>query len=131
MTIKIDNMQDTIDVRDIIERYENLESIKDNSGGTFNEAFTDSMAVERALLEDLLADLKGNGGEEQWRGDWYPLTLIRDSYFQTYAQELIEDCDGIPRDLPSYIKIDWQATARNIRVDYTSVEINGITYWYR
>ena len=26
---------------------------------------------------------------------------------------------------------DWEATARNVRIDYTSVDIDGRTYWYR
>ena len=79
----------------------------------------------------ILEELEGNGGDEQWRGDWYPGSLIRDSYFPNYARELLEDCGDIPRDLPSYIEIDWAATARNIRVDYTACEIDGVTYWYR
>jgi len=79
----------------------------------------------------MLDDLKGNGGDEQWRGDWYPVTLIHDSHFTDYAREMLEDCGDIPRDIPHYIEIDWDATARNIRVDYTPTEIDGVTYWYR
>jgi hypothetical protein len=29
------------------------------------------------------------------------------------------------------VEIDWDATARNVRDDYTPVEIDGATYWYR
>jgi hypothetical protein len=128
MTTKIDNTQDIIDVRDIIERYEELVVLTSEIvPGDAHEA----LASEHGTLEDLLIDLEGNGGDEEWRGDWYPVTLIRDSYFQTYARELLEDCGDIPRDLPDYIAIDWQTTADNIRVDYTACEIDGITYWYR
>lgn len=88
-------------------------------------------AEELAALESILADLAGNGGDEQWDGDWYPVTLIRDSYFTDYAQELVSDIGDLPANVPSYIEIDWEATARNIRVDYTSTEIDGVTYWYR
>jgi hypothetical protein len=42
-------------------------------------------------LYDLLAELRGNGGDHEWRGDWYPVTLIRDSYFTEYAQSFAED----------------------------------------
>ena len=162
MTTQIDNTQDTIDVRDVIARFEeleeiresyveaieDLESVADDTGADADEqrkAFADlegaradliswdnsPLGQELQTLTALLDDLKGNGGDEQWRGDWYPITLIRDSYFTDYAQELIEDCDGIPRNLPDYIAINWAATAHNIRVDYMPCEIDGVTYWYR
>jgi hypothetical protein len=44
---------------------------------------------------------------------------------------MLEDCGDIPKGIPSYIEIDWEATASNIRVDYSSVEIDDVTYWYR
>lgn len=88
-------------------------------------------AAELASLTAVLDDLKGNGGDYQRNGDWYPATLIRDSYFTDYAQELVEDIGDLPNGIPSYIEIDWDATARNIQMDYTSVEIDGETYWYR
>ena len=37
-----------------------------------------------------------------------------------FVQDLLEACGDIPRDLPSYICIDWEATARNIMFDYVS-----------
>jgi hypothetical protein len=86
---------------------------------------------ELQTIEALLESLKGCGGDEQWEGAWYPATLIRDDYFVTYARELVSDIGDIPRDIPSYIEIDWEATAKNIRMDYSSVEIDGVTYWYR
>jgi hypothetical protein len=112
---------DTIDVRDIIARFEELEDASDGLPD----------AEERTQLAAILDDLKGNGGDEQWRGDWYPSTLICDSYFTYYAREMLEDCGTIPCDLPSWVKIDWDATAGNVRMDYTPVDIDGVTYWYR
>lgn len=114
-------MQDIIDVRDIIERYEELEAEPDGLPD----------AEERCALAALLDDLKGNGGDEQWRGDWYPVTLIRESYFTDYTRELCEDCGYIPKDFPHWIEIDWEATSRNVLVDYSSTEIDGVTYYYR
>lgn len=120
-TNTIDLSADVIDVRDIIARYEELAAAEDGLPD----------AEERFLLASILDELQGNGGDEQWRGDWYPVTLVRDFYFTDYARELLEDCGDIPRNLPHYIAIDWDATARNIRVDYQPIEINGSTYWYR
>ncbi len=114
---------DIIDVRDLIERFEDLEA---------DEARDADDEAEFARLELLLDELAGNGGDEQWRGDWYPLTLIHDSYFATYARELVEDIGDVPDGFPHYIVIDWEATAENIRQDYSSIEgFDGETYWYR
>lgn len=126
-TIDIDtlNGEDIIDVRDIIERVEELES-------EIVEASTDgTQESELFKLQAILDDLKGYGGDEQWRGDWYPVTLIRESYFTDYTQEMLEDCGTIPRDLPHWVHIDWEATAREVMVDYSSIEIDGVTYFYR
>lgn len=118
----LDLSADIIDVRDIIER---VEELKDQFG-----QFTIEEREELETLRGILDDLKGNGGDEKWEGDWYPVTLIRDSYFTDYAQELCEDIGDIGA-IPHYVVIDWDATARNIRADYTSTEIEGVTYWYR
>ena len=57
---------------------------------------------------------------------------IRDSYFQTYAQELADECCEMPKDIKwPYTCIDWEKAARELQMDYTSVEFDGITYWVR
>ena len=119
----LDLTADIIDVRDIIERFEALESMD-------GERDEDEIQ-EMIALSAILADLAGMGGDEQWRGDWYPVTLIRDSYFVEYVVELLDDMGAVPKNLPHYVEIDWERTASNIRVDYTSTEIDGITYLYR
>lgn len=113
MNTQISNTDDVIDVRDIIEIVEN-----DEEGNP--------------ELVALLADLAGNGGDEQWNGDWYPVTLIRDSYFETYAEELAKECGVVDRDIKwPYTCIDWEEAARELQYDYSSVEYDGETYWYR
>jgi hypothetical protein len=44
---------------------------------------------------------------------------------------MLEDCGEIPKDLPHYIHIDWEATARDVQVDYTPIDVDGATYFYR
>lgn len=92
----------------------------------------DDESEELETLAGLLDDLKGYGGDEQWRGDWYPITLIRNSYFQDYAQELAEEIGAIPKNnrWPCTC-IDWEQATRELRMDYNSVEYDGVTYWYR
>jgi hypothetical protein len=48
-----------------------------------------------------------------------------------YCQELLEDIGDIPKGLPGYIVIDWEATAENLKADYSTVDFDGQTYYYR
>lgn len=127
----ISNMDDMIDARDIIARIEELEDLcEPEEDGT--SMADDEDREELATLSGFLAQMKGYGGDEQWRGDWYPVTLIRDSYFEDYAQELAWDIGAVNSDAawPANC-IDWEAAARQLQMDYTSVEFDGVTYWYR
>ena len=89
-------------------------------------------AEELDRLTEIMADLRGYGGDEQWRGDWYPITLIDDVMFQTYAEDLANEL-GLVNDNPQwpYTCIDWEQAARELREDYTSVSVAGREYWYR
>ena len=117
------NMSDVIDVRDIISRVEELRESRD-------ELREESEELE--TLENLLEELKGRGGDEQWEGDWYPITLVRDSYFEDYVQELAEEC-GLVNDDARWPNncIDWEKAARELQWDYSLVEFDGVDYWYR
>lgn len=135
---------DMLDVRDLIERYEELESEKESMledvpeseyGNQENPewvAWENSDEFEELKqLEEILAELKGNGGDEQWQGDWYPITLINSDYFTEYTEELLEDCGYIPKDLPWWIAIDMDKTADNVKMDYNAIDIGDETYYYR
>jgi antirestriction protein len=37
-----------------------------------------------------------------------------------FVQQLLEDCGDIPDDLPHYVHINWEATARDVMMDYSS-----------
>jgi len=125
---KLDLTADIIDARDIIARVEEIESEGDDT----YLADTDPETLgEVRTLRMILNDLEGNGGDEQFRGEWYPVTLIAEHYFTAYAREMLEDCGDIPADLPAYVHIDWQRTARDIAVDYSTVTIQGREYLYR
>lgn len=140
----IDKYEDLLDVRDIIARVEELRATwEETTGDSFDDytLSTDDLQVggldedeaeELEKLTELLEELKGQGGDHEWRGDWYPVTLIRDTYFVTYAQDLAEDIGAIDADATwpnDYI--DWVRAARALQIDYTSVEFDGITYWTR
>lgn len=159
----ISNSDDRIDVRDVIERVEELREERadhdteraegepayvtertadgnltgisiDSEGkpqpGTW-EAENPAEAEELKTLESLLNDLCGYGGDHQWEGSWYPVTLIADSHFADYAKELAEDTGAVGKDNASWLVIDWEASAKNIRQDYAGVDYDGVMYWYR
>lgn len=125
---ELDLTAEVLDVRDIIARYEYLEDAVLSK--PVAEVDDDELA-EALTLGKVLEDLKGAGGDEEWRGDWYPVTLINDSYFIAYTQELLEDCGYIPKDFPHWIAIDWEQTARAVKDDYALIEIESNDYWYR
>jgi len=35
-----------------------------------------------------------------------------------FAEQLVSDCYGMPRDIPCFVEIDWEATWENLRYDY-------------
>jgi len=39
---------------------------------------------------------------------------------EDFVQELLESCGDIPTNLPHYIHIDWESTARDIMYDYST-----------
>jgi hypothetical protein len=146
LSTEIDFTADHINISDLTERFDeletNLENLTEKDAGDFggfagfvayckqNPDLADE-AEELNMIDGILSDLKGYGGDEQWRGDWYPQALIRWSYFTEYAKELLEDCGTIPRDLPWWVVLDWEATAQNLLVDYSAIEVHGATYYYR
>lgn len=131
----ITSYDDIIDVRDITDRVEELresrEEYDEQHGAGAWAKIEDGEPEELETLESLLDDIRGYGGDHQWEGAWYPLTLIRDEHFTEYAMELLADIGDIPRNMPDYIVIDEDATAKNIQSDYSDVEFDGSTYWYR
>lgn len=64
----------------------------------------------------------------EWR---YGATLIDESDFVEYCQELLEDIGELPRDMPSHIVIDWEATADNLKAYYITVTYQGTYYLVR
>lgn len=96
-----------------------------------DDGLDDDETKELATLTELLEELRGNGGNEQWRGSWYPITLVRESHFQDFAQQEAEDLGLINDDArwPANC-IDWEQAANELLADYSSVEFDGVTYHY-
>jgi len=121
MKKEISNHDDIIDSRDIIERIDELES--DFEDGTRDDSEKDELKVLKELAKE----------GEDYSSDWkYGETLIRDTYFKDYAMELAEDIGAINSDSnwPNNC-IDWDQAARELQMDYTMIDFDGIDYWIR
>lgn len=123
----IDNNQDIIYSRDVIERLDELESDREDAveDGTLAE-WTDENGEEYDSLKALVEVASGSP-------DWeYGAALIRRSYFRDYAQELAEDRGMIPKNLSwPYTCIDWEQAASELEVDYSGVNFGGVEYLIR
>ena len=128
---------DVIDVRDIIARVLELRDERDEYNEKMGspdawDSVPDGEPEELAMLEGILSELAGYGGDEEFEGDWYPLELVADSYFQEYAQNFAEDCDMVDTNARwPMTYIDWEQAALELQMDYSNIIIRDITYWYR
>ena len=125
MTERITNSEAVIDSRDIIERIEELEAefflnFPQNSFIGWAEYDTKELDTLRALAAEC--------DSEEWS---YGIQLIRYSYWVEYVEELLYDCGELPRTIPDYIVIDWEATANAIAYDYSIVDFDGVDYYLR
>jgi hypothetical protein len=113
----ISNYDNMIDSREVIERIEELTSYE----------------ITEAETEELESLVRLQSEASDYCEDWeYGAQLIRDSYFEEYARELADDlgmiieCAAWPMSC-----IDWEQAARELQMDYTAIEFDGVTYWVR
>lgn len=150
-----DKYDDIIDSRDVIARIEELEAERDaldetvaemdadynrasyGEDGTEHDALIQARKALKEWDDDNdaeLAALKALADEASgYAADWrHGEALIRDSYFKDYAMELAEDIGAIDRNAswPNTC-IDWDQAARELQMDYTAVDFDGVTYWIR
>ena len=136
------NGDDTLDSRELAELLTEMASDRADlvdAAEEWEQTDEEQEAAKRAL-----ADWDDEHGEqykaleefcneaEQYCSDWHHgATLILDEHWADYAQQLVEDVGDIPRNMPTYVVVDWEATADNLKADYTAVEWGAYTYWVR
>ena len=108
----------TNDFEDILFEEEEIQSWKEDWLDEIEE-ITD---IEK--LEDEVNEYAGDNFEDG-------VYLIVEDDFEDFVEQDLEDCGYIPKDFPTWIEIDWEATANNVRQDYTEVEFRGTTYLFR
>lgn len=143
----ISNTESVLDSRDIISALEDLmndaieeyaawlddekefsaedgEFIDINDDWLENEfGYYDEIKVLQALCEDGEAFVDWEHGE----------TLIHDSYFAQYAEDLAYDLGMVTGEMMDWPlrHIDWQAAAEELQQDYSTIDFDGQQYWIR
>lgn len=120
---------DILDSRDIEARIEDLQERNEvaEDGSVSTDPLDDDEKAELTALQAFRDEA------EVYCSDWkHGETLIKDSYFKEYAQELADDIGAISKGAswPNNC-IDWDEAARQLQEDYTSAELMGETYWFR
>lgn len=138
-------MTNQINTSDLYDRYQELDSFKcavesaqealDNAAedqdkelleAELQEAkdnYDDNMQVEYEQLENLINEM----GLREFKDG---VLMIPDDEFTDYTMEYAEDMGVNIRSWP-YSCIDWTQAADVLRLDYTSCEYDGMTYYYR
>lgn len=136
--IEISNNNDLIDSRDIDNR---IDYLRDAIDETREDIESKKQAGVDCDLEDfdldeytteleLLEGIRGNfSGDSEWGCG---ITFIRETYFEDYALELAEDIGAISRNESWPLNhIDWVSAANELKIYYSELDIDGITYYYR
>lgn len=162
MANPINTTDEIIDSRDVIARIEELEAEREalsdaveecqaaydfhNSEDTKNGPEWDDLteAIDRLAEWDEseeaeeLRNLQALAEECEGVPDWiYGAQLIREDYFTTYIENLIDECYEMPKQINSgdwpwrHMTIDYEAAADEAKVDYTDVTFDGETYFVR
>lgn len=125
----------TDDIDDAINEIESdiQEEYKEYYADAIDEAFEDDSKISVMTFEAFeaghesyalllnLKDLRDECGDAEF---------INDSYFEEYAENQARDCYDIPEHWP-YNCIDWADAAKELQVDYQSVDFEGGTFWWR
>jgi hypothetical protein len=99
-----------------------------------NTLDTRDLIEERDNLTNDILQAWNDYQEENFNGEFDSgTTLIKESDFEEYCEDFLEDCGYFPKDFPQWIKnnIDWSGLADDMRQDYSEVEFRGINYLYR
>lgn len=114
-----------------LENFPHYEEMTD----TFEDIRLDEEELE-SWKEEWLSELEEieaiNELENEVGDEWsYGVTLIEEDDFEDFVEQDLEDCGYISKDFPTWIEIDWKATANNVKQDYSEVEFRGTNYLFR
>lgn len=131
------NTTDIIDSRDLLKELRDLledstYDYEDDPSDTDAWLALDSDDKERVeALRDVLGALP-ESTVDSLHGNSWGCTLVSEDSFTDYARELAEEVGAVSGDGQWPLSfIDWEAAADALKQDYTTVELDGTTYYAR
>lgn len=114
------------DIRDLRDMADDLDNRADYEG---NEGFPEYLAAIENLCKQMAIPFTADALREF--ADNQDCTMIADSYFVEYAQELAYDCGMVSKSTAwPLCHINWEAAAEALQsTDYESYDFGGDTYW--
>lgn len=130
-SVEVTEYDDIIDSRDVIARIADLESERDDVMSDGEHDLIRAFEQDHGAELDALRHLAAEGAD--YCEDWdFGVALIRDSYFQEYAEQLADDIGAIRSDATWPLNhIDWEAATRELKYDYSELTFRGVSYWAR
>lgn len=113
------------EIEDRIEQL--METLADTKEESEEEHCQSEVLEELKKELSLLTTFRDDVNSAEWK---YGLTLINENYFQKYTEEMVEELYGKDA-VPNFLVIDWEATVDNVKIDYSCVEFDGETFYYR
>ena len=128
---ELEAMRDTLtEAQDALSEAE-TDSEKDESQSQIDNAEADFGADEQAELKEL-ESLKDDIGESRGKISEGGGPFVHENDFEDYASEVAEDLGAIPDNAQwPCTCIDWEKAADELKSDYSTVEWQGVSYYYR
>lgn len=130
LQLEFDSWQENLSpeqISKIRNKYE-IPDDEDVSDEQFGWEWEDEVGSDADELKSLV-ELREEFDSTTWKDG---ITFVKDSYFEEFAEDeadqlgLIENVNQWP-----YNCIDWSKASDQLQIDYSSVEFDGETYWYR
>lgn len=130
---------DTLDFDELATLAREQQEIIDDAAEYSEEEVEDAKETVQ-VLADLVGDLGYHLNEVDGEAvadalessrDEHSSEFIADHYFVDAMRELVQDIGDLPAEIPAYLEIDWDATAENLKQDYSDIEIEGNSYYIR
>jgi len=112
-----------LSLSDLAEEYDDLRMEQDESGGDE----LDSKRMKQ--IQELATELGYDNIENASRGE--SPDLIEEGDFEDYIRDEAEAMTDVDMSVWPFNCIDWERAASDAQTDYSSVEFDGDTYYYR
>jgi len=124
MTTTFTNTQDTYQLGELRARFDDLTAERDEADAEQLDAWDAENGDELAQLHTIIDSVDESAFYNQE-------ALIAASYFDDYCRDMVEDCYDLSI-MPQFIinNIDWEGVAAALAQDYSTVEVDGVTYYY-